>query len=122
MQIFEYNNIEMKTVVEILEQETILFKSPEYLRVEEVTAKLTEAGFSVSRKPYTASENTAVFSLIERKGTTVLPITLVNDFPMILGRYPANDELKQFLNVPDGILEPKKCGCCCIEGCGDCGN
>ncbi|MBR4117680.1 MAG: hypothetical protein IKK56_02185 [Methanocorpusculum sp.] len=28
------------------------------------------------------------------------------------------DEMKQILSVPDGIIEPKHCGCCCIEGCG----
>lgn len=107
--------------VEILDYAQVVFESPEYLRIKEVVGKLIEAGFPVSMKPHTASQNTAAHSLIEKKGLTILPLTLVNGFPMIFGRYPANDELKQFLNVPDGILEPKECGCCCIEGCGDCG-
>ena len=91
--------------------------SPEAERFSSVLAKLTEAGFSISRMPASASENAAVRRLLQN-GPSVLPITLVNSFPMITGRYPSNDEIKQILSVPDGIIEPKHCGCCCIEGCG----
>ncbi|HJJ47784.1 MAG TPA: arsenic metallochaperone ArsD family protein [Methanocorpusculum sp.] len=107
--------------VEILDFEHIVFESPEHIRIKEVAAKLIEAGFSFSMHPHPESASESGRSLIEKKGKCILPVTLVNGFPMIFGRYPANDELKQFLNVPDGILEPKECGCCCIEGCEDCG-
>ena len=107
--------------VEILDRESVIYESPEYLRIKEVTAKLIEAGFPLSMKTWTESACAAAKALIEKKGQIILPVTAVNGFPMITGRYPSNDELKQLLNVPDGILEPKVCGCCCIEGCGDCG-
>ncbi|HJJ29231.1 MAG TPA: arsenic metallochaperone ArsD family protein [Methanocorpusculum sp.] len=109
------------TSVEILDFAAPAAKSPEAARTQEVVEKLIEAGFAVALMPHTASQNASARALIEKKGTAVLPLTLVNGFAMIFGRYPANEELKQFLNVPDGILEPKECGCCCIEGCGDCG-
>lgn len=107
--------------VEILDRESVTYESPEYLRIKEVVPKLQEAGFSVSCFAWTDTSCAAAKALIEKKGQIILPITVVNNFPMITGRYPSNDELKQLLNVPDGILEPKVCGCCCIEGCGDCG-
>lgn len=91
--------------------------SPDFSRVSDVLEKLSAAGFAISRMPAAASTNPSVLRLLEQKGETILPITLVNNFPMITGRYPSNEEMKQILSVPDGILEPKRCGCCCIEGC-----
>ena len=106
------------TSVQILEPSAPNTSSPDYTRITEVVKKLTEAGFSLTRLPASASANSAVLCLIEQKGETILPLVLVNNFPMITGRYPSNDEIKQILSVPDGIIEPKHCGCCCIEGCG----
>ena len=95
--------------------------SPDYLRIIEVTGKLEDAGFSLPRIAVDKCVESAVLDLVKKTGTSILPITLVNGFPMYLSRYPSNDEIKQILNVPDGILEKKICGCCCIEGCGgDC--
>ncbi len=106
------------TSVILLEREHPDTDNPDYIRVTNIFSKLTEAGFPISRIPASTSSNAAVSRLLEQHGEKILPITLVNNFPMITGRYPANDELKQILSVPDGILEPKHCGCCCIEGCG----
>ncbi|HJJ32366.1 MAG TPA: arsenic metallochaperone ArsD family protein [Methanocorpusculum sp.] len=95
--------------------------SPDYLRIIEVTGKLEDAGFSLPRIAVDKCVAPAVLDLVNKNGMSILPITLVNGFPMYLSRYPSNDEIKQILNVPDGILEKKICGCCCIEGCGgDC--
>jgi len=105
------------TAVQILEPESPNTSSPDYIRITNVVKKLTEAGFTIARMKAAESDNPAALRLLEQKGEKILPITLVNKFPMITGRYPANDELKQILSVPDGILEPKVCGCCCIEGC-----
>lgn len=58
-----------------------------------------------------------ITALLQQYGETILPITLVNSFPMITGRYPTPDEIRQMLNVPKELIEPKQCGCCCIEGC-----
>lgn len=93
-------------------------ENPDYLRVTTVFEKLSGAGFQVSRLLASTSSNPSVVRLLEQHGEKILPITLVNNFPMITSRYPSNDELKQILAVPDGIIEPKHCGCCCIEGCG----
>lgn len=92
--------------------------SPDEMRVSSVLAKLKEAGFDVSRMSISACSAASVLRLVEQNGEMILPVTLVNNFPMITGRYPSNDEMKQILSVPDGIIEPKHCGCCCIEGCG----
>ncbi len=95
--------------------------SPDYLRITEITRKLEEAGFSLPRVAIDKCGEQAIMDLVNKNGRSVLPITLVNGFPMYFSRYPSNDEIKQILNVPDGILEKKICGCCCIEGCGgDC--
>ena len=92
--------------------------SPDEIRVSSVLLKLKDAGFDVSRMKISECCASSVHRLVEQKGEMILPITLVNNFPMITGRYPSNDEIKQILSVPDGIIEPKHCGCCCIEGCG----
>ena len=75
------------------------------MRVSSVLAKLKEAGFDVSRMSISACSAASVLRLVEQKGEMILPITLVNNFPMITGRYPSNDEMKQILSVPDGIIE-----------------
>ena len=106
------------TSLQILDAASPNTESPEYRRLVSVTKKLTDAGFPISHMEAAESENPAVKRLLEQNGTKILPIVLVNNFPMITGRYPTNDELKQILAVPDGIIEPKHCGCCCIEGCG----
>lgn len=104
------------TSMMILEQD-VPVSSPDFSRVLSVLERLSAEGFAISRMRASASENPAVLRLLEQKGEKILPITLVNNFPMITGRYPSNEEIKQILSVPDGILEPKQCGCCCIEGC-----
>ena len=106
----------MKSLV-IVDHENPI-NSPDEIRLSSVLGKLKEAGFDVSRMKVSECSATSVLRLVEQKGETILPVTLVNNFPMITGRYPSNDEMKQILSVPDGIIEPKHCGCCCIEGCG----
>ena len=106
----------MKSLI-IVDRENPI-NSPDEIRVSSVLGKLKEAGFDVSKIRISECSILSVLRLVEQKGETILPITLVNNFPMITGRYPSNDEMKQILSVPDGIIEPKHCGCCCIEGCG----
>ena len=106
----------MKSLV-IVDRENPI-SSPDEIRVSSVLLKLKDAGFDVSRVGVANCSAQSVHRLVEQKGEMILPITLVNNFPMITGRYPSNDEIKQILSVPDGIIEPKHCGCCCIEGCG----
>lgn len=106
----------MKSLV-IVDRENPI-TSPDEIRVSSVILKLKDAGFDVSRIRISECSALSVLRLVEQKGEMILPVTLVNNFPMITGRYPSNDEMKQILSVPDGIIEPKHCGCCCIEGCG----
>ena len=113
---FRAKQIPMTSVI-ILEPEHPA-ASPDTARISSVLEKLRTAGYAISRLSAASAENPVVSRILAQKGNAALPITLVNNFPMITGRYPSNDELKQILAVPDGIIEPKHCGCCCIEGCG----
>ncbi len=91
--------------------------SSEHRRINEIITKLSEIGIVLRRTSVAKTENETALRLLKTKGRSALPLVLVNDFVMISGRYPSTDEIKQILNVKDDILEPKQCGCCCIEGC-----
>lgn len=105
------------TSLQIIDTDKPNTESPEFQRLFAVVKKLTDAGYPITRISAVATKNSAFQKLLEQNGKSILPITIVNNFPMITGRYPTNDELKQILEVPNGIIEPKHCGCCCIEGC-----
>ncbi len=92
-------------------------------RITAVVSRLKNQGISIERYscrmfPEKFTGSNPVAQLISKHGDTILPITLVNGFPMITGRYPSNEEIRQILHVPQHLIEPKREGCCCIQGCG----
>lgn len=94
---------------------------PEELRITAVLSRLEEHGVSIKRHsrrslPEMSTGTSVVGNLVSRHGVSVLPVTLVNGFAMITGRYPSNEEIRQILNLPKHFLEPKREGCYCIQG------
>ncbi|MDV0441572.1 arsenic metallochaperone ArsD family protein [Methanorbis furvi] len=97
--------------------------SPDESRITIVVSRLKEHEISIERysrqtSPEKFTHNGVVAGLVSRHGEKILPVTLVNGFAMITGRYPSNDEIRQILDLPQNLIEPKREGCCCIQGCG----
>ncbi len=97
--------------------------NPDCERFFTIVERLKEHGILIechrSRNPPDAfSANASVSRILAQQGETALPVTTVNGFVMITGRYPANEEIRQILNIPRQLIEPKSEGCCCIQGCG----
>lgn len=80
----------------------------------------------LSKTPQEFMKNTEVMGLIQEKKTDILPITVVEDKVVLMGRYPTNEEFAKFLEIPIGMLEQEaeqeritndtSCcdtGCCC---------
>ncbi|WP_319378297.1 arsenic metallochaperone ArsD family protein [uncultured Methanocorpusculum sp.] len=88
---------------------------PEYIRITELIEKLKPKGILIERARYDTNPNVA--RLISLNGEKILPAVVVNNFVMITGRYPSNEEVRQILHVSDSLIERKThCGCCCIPG------
>lgn len=80
----------------------------------------------LSKTPQEFMKNTEVMGLIQEKKTDILPITVVEDKVVLMGRYPTNEEFAKFLEIPIGMLEQEAeqeritndtgccdTGCCC---------
>lgn len=108
--------------MEIFETDVPAVSNPENLRITSLISRLKQHGISIERynrqiSPKKFEENRRVGNLVAAHGERILPITLVNGFPMITGRYPSNEEIRQILTVPADLIAEKKEGCCCIQGC-----
>lgn len=93
---------------------------PEKDRIDGIIQRLKDQGICIERHHvlHEAARYPAVQKLVQEHGEKILPIAFVNGFVMITGRYPTNEEIRQILNVPLQLIEPKQEGCCCISGCG----
>jgi hypothetical protein len=105
---------------------------PELLRISTVLNSLKKNGIEVERfnltnAPMKFVNNKAVNQLINGKGVDELPATVLDGEIIISGRYPTNEELVKFLNVPMSFLgekpksvkvTPKKSGGCGCSGGG----
>ncbi|HKL98217.1 MAG TPA: arsenic metallochaperone ArsD family protein [Methanocorpusculum sp.] len=89
---------------------------PEYIRITELIAKLKPRGIMIERAAWDTDAN--VCRIIDKNGKKAFPVVVVNNFVMITGRYPSNDEIKQILHVSDALIERKYHGCgpCCVPG------
>lgn len=80
----------------------------------------------LSKTPQEFMKNTEVMGLIQEKKTDILPITVIEDKVVLMGRYPTNEEFAKFLEIPIGMLEKEAeqeqitndigccdTGCCC---------
>ena len=88
---------------------------PEYIRITEIIDRLKPKGILIERATCDANPN--IVRLMSRHGEKILPAVVVNDFVMITGRYPTDEEIKQILHVSDQLIERKThCCSCCIPG------
>lgn len=78
---------------------------PELLRISTVFNNLKKKGIEIERYNLTNSPmkfitNKTVNRMINEKGVEELPLTLVDEEVAITGRYPSNDEIADFLDIP----------------------
>lgn len=103
---------------------------PELIRLSTVLNTLKKKGieidrFNLSSAPQEFLNNKEVNKIINEKGVDELPITVVGGEIVITGRYPANEEITKFLDIPVSSLgsQPKvakatigKSSGCCSDG------
>ncbi len=82
----------------------------ELLRISTVVGLLEENGikvdrFNLSSSPQEFVKNKEVNELITEKGIEGLPVTVVDGKIVKTGSYPTNEELKNFLGVPNSFVE-----------------
>lgn len=78
---------------------------PELLRISTILNKLKKKGIEIERYNLTNSPmkfmtNKIINKMISEKGVDGLPFTLVDEEIVITGRYPTNEELAHFLDIP----------------------
>jgi hypothetical protein len=75
--------------------------------------------FNLTSAPQEFIKNGQINALIMKDGVEALPATVVDEKIVMTKRYPANDEIAKFLDVPKGFLgelpkvvkvRPKKVG------------
>lgn len=95
---------------------------PELLRISTVLNTLKQNGVEVQRFNLTSApaefiKSKAVTEYMQKFGPDKLPIVLVDDFIVIAGRYPTNEEFTSWLELSADILGVSCCegdtSCCC---------
>ena len=98
---------------------------PELLRVSTVLNTLKENGIEVQRynlvsAPQVFVDHKAVAEFLQKFGPDKLPVVMVDDFIVITGRYPSNEEFTSWLELPPELLGVSSCcedpSCCCGGG------
>ncbi len=89
---------------------------PELLRISTVLNTLQQNGIEIQRFNLTSApaefvKNKAVTEYLQKFGPEKLPVVLVDDFIVIAGRYPTNEEFISWLELPENVL-----GISCCEG------
>ena len=83
---------------------------PELLRISTVANNLKKKGIEIERNNLTNSPmkfmtNKTVNKMINEKGVDELPFTFVDEEVAITGRYPTNQELADFLDIPVNMFD-----------------
>ena len=95
---------------------------PELLRVSTVLNTLKENGIEVQRYNLTSApmefvNHAAVSEFLKKFGPEKLPVIMVDDFIVITGRYPSNEEFTSWLELSPELLGGEDCcedsSCCC---------
>lgn len=105
---------------------------PELLRVSTVLSALKKNGvqverFNLSNAPQEFVDNKVINKFINEKGVDDMPVTILDGEIVLVGKYPTNQELMKFLEVPMSFLgekpksfkikaAPKSGGCGCDGG------
>lgn len=94
---------------------------PELLRISTVLNTLKQKGIIIERynlnsAPMEFVKNNIVNQYVNEKGVEGLPVVTVDGKIVLEGRYPANDEILNLLELPAEMLLPKGAtSCCCNE-------
>ncbi len=97
----------------------------ELLRISTVISNLGKNGVKVERynlnsNPEAFVDNIAINEILNRDGVDVLPVTIVDGKVVKTKKYPTNDELLKFLDVPEsyikGTEKPATKDSCCSDG------
>ena len=95
---------------------------PELLRISTVLNTLKENGVEVQRYNLTSApkefvSHKAVAEFLNKFGPDKLPVVMVDDFIVITGRYPSNEEFTSWLELSPELLGGTACcedsDCCC---------
>lgn len=83
---------------------------PELLRISTVSNNLKKKGieierFNLTNSPMKFMTNKTVNKMINENGVDDLPFTLVDEEVAITGRYPTNEELAGFLDIPVNFFD-----------------
>jgi len=98
---------------------------PELLRISTVLSNLEKNGvkverYNLSNNPQVFIDNKTINEILNKDGIDSLPVTMVDGKVVKTKKYPTNEELLTFLDIPESYLnaleKPKKSGC----GCNDC--
>ena len=97
----------------------------ELLRVSTMINNLKDNGVIVERYNLTSNPQMFVDSkeinqLLNSEGIEVLPVTMVDGKTVKTKKYPTDEELIRFLEIPDDYLKTvvkKSNGCCGENGC-----
>ncbi|HEY5521949.1 MAG TPA: arsenite efflux transporter metallochaperone ArsD [Desulfuromonadaceae bacterium] len=82
---------------------------PELLRISAMFDKLAKADiqaerYNLSGAPMEFIKNGEVNKIIGEHGVGILPLTVVDDEIVLTGRYPSNEEIKRFLDLPQELF------------------
>lgn len=95
---------------------------PELLRISTVLNTLKQNGvevqrFNLTNAPAEFVKSKAVTEYLQKFGPDKLPVVLVDDFIVIAGRYPTNEEFTNWLELSADVLGVSCCesdtSCCC---------
>lgn len=107
---------------------------PELLRISTTLNNIEKNGvkvdrFNLNNSPMEFVNNKVVTNFLAENDVSKLPIVLVDNEIVIIGRYPTADEFCKYLDIPKDILSVKKIapkisgkvkktkGCNCDGGC-----
>jgi chaperonin GroEL (HSP60 family) len=97
---------------------------PELIRISTVLNALKKNGVAIDRfnlnsAPMAFVNNKVINNYINEKGVDGLPAVMLDDEIIITGRYPSNEEIISYLDVPASYLTEskptKKSSCCCSD-------
>lgn len=96
----------------------------ELLRISTVINTLKKNGvaidrFNLNNAPMAFVNNKVINNFINEKGVDGLPAVMLDDEIIITGRYPSNEEIISYLEIPESYLKEskpaKKSSCCCSD-------
>jgi len=82
----------------------------ELLRISTVISNLGKNGVKVERynlnnNPEAFVDNIVINEILNRDGVDALPVTIVDGKVVKTKKYPTNDEMLKFLDVPDSYIK-----------------